>query len=842
MLVTVLALTACLTAPAFAAAPITVTATVDSNQVTVGVPFALTITIDGEQNAPVPSLDGLDGFRADYLGPSTQVSFINGRMSASVSHRFRMIAERAGQFSVGPVRVAYDGRAYESNVVPLTVAAAAAAPAAQGGRGQVVAPGGVQALRLAIEPAIRDPYVGQRVDVTLTLYVGNIRVREMNYPVFNTDGATFEKFGQPEESNEVIDGRRYHTVRLRTTMTPLRPGPIDLDATMTVAASVDRRSGNQFFDSVFGGDVKPVDVPADAVPMTVRPLPEAGRPADFAGAVGSFEFTMNAQPTELDIGDPITLRLELSGSGNLSDLTPPSVSVDDRFRRYDAQPVKGEDGAGRRVFEQVVIPKVAAVRELPAVRFSFFDPAAGAYRTITRGPVPLTVRAVATGRAEVLDSQSPTAPAAGPAPALGRDIVYIKDAPGTFQPRGDRLYQRGWFLALQVVPVALFAALAIYVRRRDRLAADPRRLRFRLAGREVRRALAELQSQAAAEPRFYDALAAAIGAYLSAKLDLPPGAVERERVLARLGADICPPAVHESVTALFALVERARYAPAGDADRSQALTLARQIVDGLERARGLERRAAAGLLLAVACAAALSSARAEEAAPQTAFFQGNQAYADGRYGDAIAAYESVRAAGQDSGGLEFNLGNALFKDGQLPRAIASYERAHRLLPRDPDVESNLAYARELAKQPDEAAPIWQRIAFPFAFSATGSELAVLASLTWWGFWLLLAARLLAPGLRPGLNRAAAISAGLYLLLAASLGLRLAQVELRDAVIVTSAADASVRFEPSITGTEHFPAAPGTELDVAEARDGWLQVRRADGRRGWIAADAVEPLQ
>src|SRR5262249_10907865 len=151
---------------------------------------------------------------------------------------------------------------------------------------------------------------------------------------------------------------RYHTVAIRTTMTPIRAGSVELNATMTMNMLTSRRRGmDAFFDQFFPGDTKAVEVRSEPTRLTVLPLPEQGKPADYAGAVGRFEFGLEAKPTELDVGDPITLRMEISGSGNLATVSAPPLPADDRFRTYDAQPVKGEDGAERRVFEQVVIPK-----------------------------------------------------------------------------------------------------------------------------------------------------------------------------------------------------------------------------------------------------------------------------------------------------------------------------------------------------------------------------------------------------------------------------------------------------------------------------------------------------
>jgi tetratricopeptide (TPR) repeat protein len=822
------------------AADVTVEATVENQDVVINQAFVLTIAVKGAQNVSPPALYDLDGFDVGYLGPSTQVSFINGRMTASISHRYRVVPLRVGTFQLGPFAVDVQGQRYDTNAITIRVAAGGSAR-----RGEVVAPGGAQGLLLVVEPGKREVYVGERVDLRLTLYIGNVRVRDLQYPVIAADGVTLDKFSQPTEGNGVRDGKRYHTVSLRTTMTPVRPGPVDLAASMAMNVMTNRRGMDPLFDQFFPGDAKAIEVRAEPTPLTVLPLPAEGKPSDFTGAVGRFDFTLSAKPTELDAGDPITLRMEIAGTGNLANVSPPAVPVDDRFRVYDAQPVKGEDGAERRVFEQVVIPQVADVRELPAVSFSYFDPELRTYRTISHGPTPLAVRAAHDARPQVVDANQAAAPEPeAPAQALGRDIVYIKDAPGAWQARAQRFYQRAGFWLLQMVPVALFAGGWAYARRRDRLAADPRLVRFRQAGREARRALAAL-GDGPADAQFYDALSATLATYLSAKLGLPPGAVDRERVLARLDGDGAGAEMRERLGAFFQLIEQARYAPSqrDRAERVNALALAKGIVEGLERERRLERHLAAGIAVALLCAAApLSGAGADEATPQTAFFQGNQAYAAGRYDEAIRAYQSVRDSGLESGALDFNLGNAFFKGGQIARAIASYERARRLLPRDPDVQSNLAYAREVAQVEGETVPLWRRLAFPFATRATGGELAVLASLCWCALWLLLTVRVLVPRLRLGLGRAALVAAALYLVLAGSLGLRLASVELRDSAIVTAAGGSSVRFEPSATGTEHFPVAPGTALDVTDERDEWLQVRRTDGRRGWIPRAAVERLQ
>lgn len=814
-----------------AADPIRVSASVQNPDVAVGEPFALTIQIDGAQNVPVPSVE-LDDFRADYLGPSTQVSMVNGHVTQSVGHRYRLIAERQGQFTLGPFAIVHDGKRYETAPITVRVRAAGSRPSAAAAGDQI---------RLVVKPGATEVYAGQRLPLDVTLYVGNVNVRDMQFPTISADGLTVEKFAQPDQGSEIIDGRRYTAVRLHTTMTLMQPGQTDLRGAMQLSVVTSRRGGDPFFDQLFGAEAKPVEVQSEPVPITVLALPEAGRPPDFNGAIGDFTFDLDAKPTALDAGDPITLRMTLGGSGNLAALAPPAVPAGDAFRRYDPLPVKGEDSPERRVFEQVLIPKSPATREIPAVRFSYFDPQARAYRTITRGPIPIEVQAATGAQGQVMDA----APAAAPTPqahaALGRDIVFIKDAPGDLVARGSA-GGAGWLAFLWAAPVLGWAAARQVVRRRQRLAADPRLARFRTAGREARQALA---AAAPDDAQSLDRVSSALAAYLAAKLDLPPGAIERGRVLARLEAAGVDAELRERVARFLDLSERARYAPGRDAaaERRDAVVLASGIVDGLERARGLERQLGARLPLVVLglALALLAPARAETPPPQAAFFQGNQAYADGRYADAVAAYESVRRDGLSSGALEFNLGNAWMKQGDVGRAVAAYTRAARRLPRDPDVVANLAFAREQARIEAPELPLWLRLVAPFAASFTTAGLALAATLSWWILWALLAARLwiAGAGARLALGRVAAVIGVVCALLASSWAARAFEVEAREAAVVIAAGDTPARFEPSPSGTEHFAVTPGTPVAVLEERDDWLQVRRADGLRGWIPAAAVE---
>jgi tetratricopeptide (TPR) repeat protein len=240
------------------------------------------------------------------------------------------------------------------------------------------------------------------------------------------------------------------------------------------------------------------------------------------------------------------------------------------------------------------------------------------------------------------------------------------------------------------------------------------------------------------------------------------------------------------------------------------------------------------LLLAAAPAAANDS-------PQTSFFRGNALYAEGKYGEAIEVYEGLAAEGYDGGHLRFNLGNAWFKAGDAGRAILNYERAEAWNPDDPDVEANLAYARSLSGAEPCTPAVWTALLFPLASRLSTWTLAVLASAAFALMLACLALRHVLTRPRRLLGYAAVLCLLVLAVSAASAGYRFVTEDLPLHAVVVAAGETPVRFEPDADGTTHFVAKQGTRLEISDRRDGWVQVGRCDGRRGWIEAQSIETL-
>ena len=227
--------------------------------------------------------------------------------------------------------------------------------------------------------------------------------------------------------------------------------------------------------------------------------------------------------------------------------------------------------------------------------------------------------------------------------------------------------------------------------------------------------------------------------------------------------------------------------------------------------------------------------------PMESFFLGNGAYAEGDYEQAAQAYRSALETGAQSAPLYFNLGNAYFKQGRIGSAIAAYESSLRLAPRDPDAAANVQFARDAVGIEKVEATVAERYLTPLATRMSTYELTTATLLFWWLAWILAAVAAAIAGTRAPMKKAAGAAAVLFVLFAANLAVRSRHTVWQQWVVITVKGQTAVRFEPSLEGTEHFSISEGGMLEARRFRKGWIQVRRTDGRRGWIPASSAERI-
>jgi hypothetical protein len=309
---------------------------------------------------------------------------------------------------------------------------------------------------------------------------------------------------------------------------------------------------------------KQVVLSTEAQPLPSLPLPRENVPTNFNGAVGSYTLTLSAGPTNVSVGDPITVRVQISGRGSLDAITLPEQPGWAEFKSYPpTTKVETTDPLGlngTKTFEQLLVPQNSDIKELPSVKFSFFDPELKTYRTITQPAIPLVIRANASASAPTVagsnrstqENQPPT-----------QDIVPNKQRLGSIAQLGPPLVQQGWFIGLQGVPILALVSAFVWRKRSEQLANNPRLRRQRQVAQIIREGTARL-AQLAQENKsdeFFATLVRLLQERLGERLDIPANSVTESVIGERLRPKRVPEPQLGALEELFQACNVARYAP-----------------------------------------------------------------------------------------------------------------------------------------------------------------------------------------------------------------------------------------------------------------------------------------
>lgn len=483
---------------------------------------------------------------------SSSTQIINGQVTHSENFSFTYILEstREGTFTIPGANVTVDGNNFDSNVVTIRVSGQAASgtqPSAPApGQQQAPAAQGVSDRDIFLRAVVSNtnPYQGQAVTVTYKLYtrvvVSQYSIEKLPaYQGFWAEEVT--PSGQPQVTEEVIDGQRYNVAAIRqVVLFPQRAGelsiePLDMQTFVRVAAT--RRSGS-LLDEFFGGSpfggFQNVERPlrSNQVRVNVRALPAQNRPASFKGMVGSFEMKADLKPLEVAVNEPITLTMTINGNGNLRMLEKPEIQFPGNLEAFDPNisdniRTSASGVSGSRQYEYLLIPRTGGTFEIPAIQFSFFDPAAGRYVTRSSQPFSVVVSGTAlasgegTGGVRQEDVQY-----------LTSDIRFINNHNFSLYPTGSLFFRSNLYYILLVGPLLLFGLFLILWRRNIRLQSNTALMRNRkaqkMAQKRLKKAGEFLKSGNSGE--FYDEIFRALWGYLSDKLNIPVSKLNKEEV------------------------------------------------------------------------------------------------------------------------------------------------------------------------------------------------------------------------------------------------------------------------------------------------------------------------
>ncbi len=578
--------------PCVLAEDISFEATVDSNQLTLGNSAHLMLTVKGTQKVDPVSLPQIDGFDARYVGPQTQVSVVNGNYSSSKVFIYSLFPNKAGHFKIPSISVVIDGKEYHSNPIAMDVSDSASANEGGGTSGALTAQSLQDKIMLIMGTPKREVYLHEQIPLSIKLLFTDVTVNDIQYPSLDLTGFIKQDFAPPAQTQEVINGRNFNVVDFKTFISPTRTGVLVLGPAKLQANLLYRSEGQgarSLFDSdVFGNffttyEKRILTANSQSFALNVLPLPEEGRPQDFSGAVGKFDFNAAISPSQVNVGDPITLRMTITGDGNLKAVTAPALN-DPEFKTYDPQ-VKDEGGT--KTIEQVIIPTSTAIKEVPAFNFSYFDTQEKQYKTITRGPFPVTVNAPKPGdefKAVGFESSTPTVKTNE---EVGRDIVFIKERLGSVRPQGYHIYQTiGFWLSIVIYWIIWSAILVLYILRR-RIKTDERFARKFKAPRQARLGLEQAQEfmNKGNTKEFYTVVVKTLKDYLGNQLHIPSGGMTLSTVERTLGAKNIDEKVIQSIKTIFEAADMVRFASAqlDEGNMDKTFESVKSIIDHLER-------------------------------------------------------------------------------------------------------------------------------------------------------------------------------------------------------------------------------------------------------------------
>lgn len=530
------------------------TAKLDRTSVSVGESVTLSLVFSDDSPDQRPELPEIPGLRYGGVSASQNFTIVNGKASAQVKYDFMIIPTKEGEYTIPALTYRVGGKNLTSQPLKLTVTKTPVSSATN--------PDGTPAeafVQLVIPKS--EIYLGETVPAEVRLYFQH--VRDVQLPEVSAEGFTITPFDQrPEQSQVQMNGQIYNLAVFRLAISPAKTGTLKLGPARCnlVILSEPRRD---FFGTSFARSRR-ATLASEEVVIRALPLPGENKPTPFSGSIGQFDMQVSASPTELSVGDPITVRVEISGRGALESLQLPHQPGWNEFKTYapssqvDSSDPHGLEGT--KIFELVVSPQNAAIRELPPFEFSYFDPETKSYKTLRSEAIPLKVRpsaltpqptVVSTGNTESLD------------PVEAREIVHIKPHLGTVTRSASPWIAQPAFWIIQAAAPALWLVALLCRRRKESLDRNPRLRRQKEADRIIQQNLEKLRKYAEANQSddFFSTVMRLLQERIGERLDLPPSAITEAVVETELKprglSDNAASLLHQ----LFQTCNQARYAP-----------------------------------------------------------------------------------------------------------------------------------------------------------------------------------------------------------------------------------------------------------------------------------------
>ena len=577
---------------------VTVTAEVDPNPAGLDDQVSLIVTVNSSGgNSERPQLPRIEGLKL-VSGPavSNQFQWINGQSSSSQSFTYTFLPEREGTFKIPQIAVKVGGKTYQTEETSLKVAKGAASSQSGAPRRRGL-PSIFDDLGLDEDSPLRDrtprrrdvitlaevdrktAFVGEQINLTYKILtqvpITQVEIKESpTLKGFWTEDVELPKNPTPQIRS--IEDKAYtEYIIKKQALFATTAGPVQIPA--TTFALVVRTSTGVFFSL---GTQETVFRKTEPLTLQITPLPSAGKPEDFNGAVGNFRLETSVDKSKAEVGEGINLKVVLSGSGNFRTITDFPLPELPGFKIYSSKSndnVAIRNGVlqGSKTWEYVVIPQSPGKELLPAMKFAYFSPEARQFREAQAAGLEV---AVLKGKGGIVSETGIIASAQQGIIKRGTDINYIKLS-SSLKNRSHRLYRSAWIYLALLIPLGINCGLLVHANQRARLQQDVKEFRSRQARKVAEKRLAEAKKCLSKNntSQFHSILESSITGYLSDKFNLPQIEITAQQIRRFMEERNINSHLSEDVTALLEECNFARYAPI-QTDRSNLESL-------LEKAR-----------------------------------------------------------------------------------------------------------------------------------------------------------------------------------------------------------------------------------------------------------------
>jgi hypothetical protein len=526
---------ACLAA---AADDLSIEVTIDRDTVGLDEYANLQVVISGEeQNLPNPDMPTIAAIEMYSQGRSSSISIVNGQVNSSVSYRYLLMPKKAGTFVIDNISLVYKNKRFQGNPINLTVlnTGTAASPKTEE---QAVDHESGKGKDYFLEAVIdnKNPYVNEQVTLTLKFYIAIQYYGSPELSEPTTTGFWSELLGNRAPYRQVINNRQYKVIERIYALFPTQTGDLTVGrATIRVTIAGDNQQRDPFgMFSDFFNTGKEVAVNSNPIRINVKKLPDEGKPKDFTGSIGKFNIEASVDKKEVEVNQPVSLTIKISGTGNIKSAAEPSMPDLDDFRIYRASSNESitkvqEKIGGTKIYEEVFIPKHPGNLEIPSLAYNYFDPETNKYKTLSTKPITLRVTKP-EGFVE-----SPSLPYANPDLIVGsnaRDIRYIKANIGDLKPMGYLLIETPLYLVVNGLPVLTLIGFVIYRKRKEKYASDISFARARQAGKIAKKRLSKAKTLANPNKgiEFFAEINFALTSYIADKLNISPHGLTTDQI------------------------------------------------------------------------------------------------------------------------------------------------------------------------------------------------------------------------------------------------------------------------------------------------------------------------